>query len=82
MGFHADSYVGLVAGSRIAIASLGAARALVFRSRDKQHHREVVLEHGSILLMTEATQLAWTHAIPRAPAAGLRISATFRQISE
>jgi alkylated DNA repair dioxygenase AlkB len=82
MGFHADSYGELVAGSRIAIASFGAARTLVFRSVDRQHRHEVVLEHGSILVMTEETQRAWTHAILRAPGAGLRISATFRKMDQ
>lgn len=81
MGFHADSYEGLVESSQIAIASFGAARKLVFRSVDKVHRTEIVLEHGSILLMTRATQLAWRHAVPRDAAAGCRISATFRLIA-
>jgi alkylated DNA repair dioxygenase AlkB len=78
IGFHSDSYDGLVASSRIAIASFGASRTLVFRSLDKLHRSELVLEHGSIVLMTRATQLAWTHAILRDETAGRRISATFR----
>lgn len=81
MGFHCDSYDGLVASSQIAIASFGASRRLVFRSLDKLHRNEVVLEHGSILLMTRATQAAWMHAVPRDSAAGRRISATFRMIA-
>jgi alkylated DNA repair dioxygenase AlkB len=78
MGFHADSYEGLVPSSTIAIASFGAARRLVFRGIAKQ--TELLLEHGSLLLMTEATQSAWRHALPRDPKAGLRISATLRLI--
>lgn len=81
MGFHSDSYDGLVASSLIAIASFGASRTLVFRSLDRLHRAEVVLEHGSILLMTRATQVAWTHAIPRDSTAGRRISVTFRLIA-
>jgi alkylated DNA repair dioxygenase AlkB len=81
MGFHSDSYDGLVPPSRIAIASFGAPRAIVFRSADKLHSSELVLEHGSILLMTRATQDAWRHAIPRDRGAGLRISTTFRLIA-
>ena len=81
MGFHSDSYEGLVPESRIAIASFGAARTIVFRSADKLHRHELVLAHGSILLMTRATQDAWRHAILREPAAGLRVSATFRSIA-
>lgn len=81
MGFHSDSYEGLVPSSRIAIASFGAARKLVFRSIDKLHRTEVVLEHGSILLMTRATQTAWRHAILRDATAGRRISTTFRLVA-
>jgi len=78
MGFHQDSYDGLVAGSSIAIFSLGAARRLVFRSLDREHRTELTLEHGSLLLMTAVTQLGWAHAVPRDPAAGCRVSLTFR----
>jgi len=82
MGFHADSYDGLVPSSVIAIASFGAPRELLFRTRDKRHHRAILLAHGSILLMGRATQDDWLHAIPRAPGAGLRISATFRHFGD
>lgn len=82
MGFHYDSYEGLVPSSRIVIASFGASRSLVFRTKDKLHRSEVVLDHGSMLLMTRATQDAWTHAVIRDSTAGRRISATFRLISE
>lgn len=79
MGFHYDSYDGLVPTSQIAIASFGAARTIVFRSTDKLYQHELVLEHGSILMMTRATQDSWRHAVLREPNAGLRVSATFRR---
>jgi alkylated DNA repair dioxygenase AlkB len=79
MGFHTDSYAELVPESFIAIASLGAARPLVFRTLDHAHRTSIRLEHGSILLMDRATQARWEHAVPRARDAGLRISLTFRQ---
>lgn len=81
MGFHSDSYEGLVESSRIAIASFGAARILVFRTKDRRHRADIVLEHGSILFMTRATQLAWMHAIPRDLTDGCRISVTLRLIA-
>jgi alkylated DNA repair dioxygenase AlkB len=81
MGFHHDSYDGLVETSWIAIASLGAARAIVFRSVDHRARDQLVLEHGSVLLMNRAIQLAWAHAIPRSPSAGPRISLTFRRFA-
>ncbi|MBG0824493.1 alpha-ketoglutarate-dependent dioxygenase AlkB [Planomonospora sp. ID91781] len=79
MGFHQDSYRGLVPDSVIAIVSLGATRRLVFRSLDRVHRTELALEHGSLLLMTSATQLAWAHAVPRARSVDPRISLTFRR---
>jgi alkylated DNA repair dioxygenase AlkB len=78
MGFHQDSYVGLVSGSAIAIVSLGATRRLAFRSLDRIHRQELALEHGSLLLMTAVTQRGWTHAVPRDRTAGRRVSLTFR----
>lgn len=79
MGFHADSYDGLVPSSLIAIASFGAPREMMFRTRDRRQQRALLLAHGSILLMDRITQDDWLHAIPRSPGAGLRISATFRR---
>lgn len=82
MGYHQDSYEGMEAASKIAIVSLGATRTLHFRALDQQHRRSQVLEHGSILLMSEATQRGWKHAVTREPKAGCRISATFRWLIE
>jgi len=79
MGFHVDSYDELDPSGFIAIASLGATRTLVFRSSDRARHASYPLDHGSILLMDRATQLAWQHAVLREPNAGRRISLTFRQ---
>lgn len=78
MGFHQDSYEGLVSGSAIAIVSLGATRRLAFRSLDRIHREELALEPGSLLLMTAVTQRGWTHAVPRDRSAGCRVSLTFR----
>ena len=79
MGFHADSYDALDAASWVAIASLGAARTLLFRSRDRAREVSYALGHGSILLMNRETQLDWLHAVPPEPQAERRISLTFRR---
>jgi alkylated DNA repair dioxygenase AlkB len=79
MGFHHDSYDELAEGSSIAIASFGATRSLVFRTKDRAHTQAFALEHGSILLMDAVTQERWVHALPRARSASLRISLTFRR---
>jgi alkylated DNA repair dioxygenase AlkB len=81
MGFHVDSYEGLVPSSWISIASLGATRTLVFRSSDRARVVDVPLEHGSILLMNAVTQRDWQHAVKREPGAGSRVSLTFRQMT-
>jgi alkylated DNA repair dioxygenase AlkB len=81
MGFHRDSYEGLADGSTIAIASFGATRTLVFQSADQAERVKIALEHGSMLLMDQETQLAWMHAVLRDPGAGRRISVTFRRIA-
>ena len=80
MGYHHDSYEGLVAASTIAIASFGATRTLVFRSVDQQHRAAQILEHGSLLVMGPTSQRTWMHAVQRSPGAGRRISVTFRQL--
>jgi alkylated DNA repair dioxygenase AlkB len=81
MGFHADNMVGLAAGSRVAIVSLGAERTLRFRH---QRDRSVVVDQrlapGSLLHMGADVQAEWHHAVPAAPGAGPRISLTFRQM--
>jgi alkylated DNA repair dioxygenase AlkB len=79
MGFHYDSYDELHDTSSIAIASLGATRRLVFRSRDRSHQVSYALEHGSILMMNRETHQGWLHAVPPEPHSGRRISLTFRR---
>jgi alkylated DNA repair dioxygenase AlkB len=81
MGFHADSYDELAPDSLIAIASFGAARPLVFRSREHAHLQSYGMEPGSMLLMDRMTQDKWQHALPRSPGAGSRISLTFRRFA-
>jgi len=77
---HNDHLYELVPGNPIALVSLGEVRRMVIRS--KQPPKRVVnldLEPGSLLIMSYASQLAYTHAIPkqRAPC-GARISLAFR----
>jgi alkylated DNA repair dioxygenase AlkB len=46
MGFHHDSYDLLVETSWIAICSLGATRAIVFRSVDRRAHHQLASSTG------------------------------------
>ncbi len=81
MGFHSDSSEDLAPDTGVSIVSLGAARSIIFQLKaDRSVERSVELKSGSLLHMPNAIQGEWLHAIPRAPGAGPRISATFRQI--
>lgn len=81
MGFHADAREDLVPGTGVVILSLGSPRSLVFR---RKAAREQVVDYrlapGSLVLMPDAIQDEWQHAIPREPGAGPRISVTFRRL--
>ena len=81
MGFHSDSSDELAQNSGVSIVSLGAARSIVFRLKaDRGVEHAIELTSGSLLHMPNAIQAEWLHAIPRAPGAGPRISATFRRL--
>jgi len=82
IGWHRDNEKGLGPEPTIALISLGAERKFSLRRRDDHRSRcDIILEHGSLLVMSGTTQRYWEHAIPRTSAiAGARISLTFRQI--
>jgi alkylated DNA repair dioxygenase AlkB len=81
MGFHSDTSEELAPETGVAIVSLGAPRSMAFRlKKDKSVELREVLRNGSLLYMSIAMQEDWLHAIPKAPGAGSRISATFRRI--
>ena len=83
MGFHADDEKELGARPVIASVSLGAERALVFKSRHDTSNGpvRVMLGSGSLLLMKGDTQRSYKHGIvkQRRPI-GARINLTFRTI--
>jgi alkylated DNA repair dioxygenase AlkB len=96
MGFHADAREDLVPGTGVVILSLGSPRSLVFRRQTssrlashalpaprqtaREHTVEFRLAPGDLVVMPDAMQDEWQHAIPREPGAGPRISVTFRQL--
>ena len=77
---HNDHLDEIVAGHPIALLSLGATRRMTIRS--KQPPRRVLhvdLEAGSLLTMSYATQLHYTHGVPKTrEAVAERISLVFR----
>ena len=70
MGFHSDSEDDLMAGTGVAIISLGAERALTFRSKREKSVRDFPLPSGSLLYMPPGIQQTWKHAILRQEGVG------------
>jgi alkylated DNA repair dioxygenase AlkB len=77
---HNDHLDVLVEGFPIALLSLGATRTMTIRAKEPPRRvLRVALEPGSLLLMSYATQLHYTHGVPKTPeAVGARISLAFR----
>ena len=81
MAWHADDEKELLPNGAIASVSLCAARRFVFRHKSDKEKAEILLEHGSLLLMRGATQSHWAHSLPvMKRAKGPRINLTFRTI--
>jgi alkylated DNA repair dioxygenase AlkB len=77
---HNDHLNELRKGSPIALVSLGAVRRMTIRAKEAPRRvLHVDLEAGSLLVMDYATQLHYTHAVPKtADPVGERISLAFR----
>ena len=77
---HNDHLNELQEGYPIALLSLGATRRMTVRAKEKPPRViHVDLEAGSLFVMDYATQIHYTHAIPKTSAVvGERISLAFR----
>lgn len=82
MGWHADNEPELGKNPIIASLNLGAERRFLLRRNDNKNlKKEILLQHGSLLLMQGATQHFWQHSIPKtARPTNPRINLTFRKI--
>ena len=81
-GWHADDEKELGVNPIIASVSFGAERTFQLKhNSDKTQKKNIVLEHGSLLIMRGTTQHFWKHQIPKtSKAVGSRINLTFRVI--
>ena len=81
-GWHQDNEPELGANPVIASVSFGAARRFQMRHKIRQDLKlNLELPHGSLLLMTDATQHHWQHQVPKTvKPVGERINLTFRVI--
>ena len=77
---HNDHLYEIVPGHPIALVSLGATRRMTIRSKERSGPLiKIDLESGALLIMSYATQLHYTHGVPKTRAAvGERISLAFR----
>ena len=81
MGWHSDDEPELGKQPTIVSLTLGSQRRFRLRHKHTAKREHVTLEHGSILLMTGATQEIWQHALPKTrKPVGPRINVTFRHI--
>jgi alkylated DNA repair dioxygenase AlkB len=82
MGFHADDEPELGTNPIVPSISLGAQRRFVLRHNRSKEKLELLLGHGSLLIMAGTLQHHWQHALPKMKGAqGERINLTFRQLN-
>lgn len=80
MGWHRDNEPELGPMPAIASASFGAVRRFALRHRSGER-RELMLGHGSLLLMAGTSQRYWQHALPKTTrSCDARLNLTFRWI--
>lgn len=81
MGWHSDDEKSLGKNNTIASLSLGAEREFLLKHKQTKRIASVVLEHGSLLIMKDATQANWLHSLPKSKnVTQPRINLTFRKI--
>lgn len=82
MGWHSDDEPELGQNPTIASISLGEERRFLLRRKDDHNiKREIVLEHGSLLVMRGTLQHFWQHSVPRTQKPREpRINLTFRHV--
>lgn len=81
MAWHSDGEVALKKNGAIGSLSFGAERKFAFKHKSTKEKVEIILEHGSLLVMKDTTQSNWLHRLPptkkiKAP----RVNLTFRSI--
>lgn len=81
-GWHADNEKELGSNPIIASLSLGEERVFQLKHNTKKEcKKSIILQHGSLLLMKEDSQINYKHQIPKATKPKKeRINLTFRKI--
>ncbi|HLK39782.1 MAG TPA: alpha-ketoglutarate-dependent dioxygenase AlkB [Polyangiaceae bacterium] len=86
MGMHSDDEPELGPNPTLASVSVGAARRFALQPKKKSERQggsvELVLEHGSLLVMAGACQHRYRHGVPKELGRdGERMNLTFRRVS-
>lgn len=83
MAWHSDGETDLKKNGAIASLSFGAERKFAFKHKQTKEKVELVLEHGSLLLMKGTTQEHWLHRLPLTKSISKpRVNLTFRTIEK
>ena len=81
MAWHSDGEKDLKKDGAIASVSLGAERKFSFKHKTSKEKIELLLTHGSLLVMAGTTQSHWLHRLPPSKKVLTpRINLTFRTI--
>ena len=80
VGWHSDDESELGPDPVIASVTFGAVRRFVLRhKKNKYKDIELLLPHGSLLLMGKGVQLYWKHQLPKTKkVVGVRVNLTYR----
>ncbi|MFB2538612.1 MULTISPECIES: alpha-ketoglutarate-dependent dioxygenase AlkB [unclassified Acinetobacter] len=83
MAWHSDGETDLKKDGAIASLSFGAERKFAFKHKQTGEKVELILQHGSLLVMKDTTQTHWLHRLPQSKKITTpRINLTFRTIVE
>lgn len=83
MAYHSDGEKDLKKNGAIASLSFGAERKFSFKHKYTGQKVELLLEHGSLLVMKDQTQSFWLHRLPPTKKISTpRINLTFRTIEK
>ncbi len=83
MTWHSDAETALKKNGAIASLTLGAERKFSFKHKKTKHPVNLILEHGSLLVMKDNTQTHWLHSLPLSKKVfSPRINLTFRYIAQ
>ena len=83
MAWHSDGEKDLKKDGAIGSLSFGAERKFAFKHKQSMEKVELILEHGSLLVMKDTTQTHWLHRLPPTKRVSTpRVNLTFRTIVE